>query len=119
MPRIRARACIMSVAAHLGIDLSDYDARIHTFIPDSQEMIAVAAAAVPPDTRTILDLGIGTGALSAACLARARRAVAIGIDEDPDILTLAAERLGRRATLLTGSFLKTALPRCDMAVASF
>ncbi|HXI26952.1 MAG TPA: class I SAM-dependent methyltransferase [Vicinamibacterales bacterium] len=109
----------MSVASHLGIRISEYDARIRTFIPDYEEMIAVAAAAVPRDTRTILDLGVGTGALSAACLARARRAHAIGIDTDAEILTLAARRLGSRGTLVTGSFTSTPLPRCDVAVASF
>jgi SAM-dependent methyltransferase len=109
----------MSVAAHLGIELSEYDARIRTFIPDYEEMLAVGAAAVPADARTILDLGVGTGALSAACLARARRARAIGIDADGDILALAARRLGRRATLIAGSFTATPLPRCDVAVASF
>jgi tRNA (cmo5U34)-methyltransferase len=109
----------MSVAAHLGIRLSEYDARIRTFIPDYEEMIAVAASAVPPDARTILDLGTGTGALSAACLSRARRARAIGIDADAEILTLATRRLGSRATLVPGSFTTTPLPRCDVAVASF
>ena len=53
----------MSVATHLGIDLAEYDARIRSFIPDYEEMLAVAAAAVPAQARTIVDLGIGTGAL--------------------------------------------------------
>src|SRR5262249_31027391 len=105
----------MSVAGHLGIRLSEYDARIRTFIPDYEEMIAVAGTAVPADSRTILDLGIGTGALAAACLARARRAHAIGIDADAEILTLAARRLGSRATLVAGSFTAGPLPRCDVA----
>jgi ubiquinone/menaquinone biosynthesis C-methylase UbiE len=109
----------MSVAAHLGIKLSEYDTRIRTFIPDYEEMIAVAAAAVPADTATILDLGVGTGALAAACLARAKRARAIGIDVDSDILALASRRLGPRGSFLTGSFATTPLPRCDVAVASF
>src|SRR5262249_27356155 len=108
-----------SVSAHLGIRISEYDARIRTFIPDYQEMIDVAARAVPADTRTILDLGTGTGALAAACLARARRARAIGIDEDPEVLAVAARRLGSRASFVTGAFATTELPRCDVAVASF
>src|SRR5207237_6933952 len=99
--------------------LAEYDARIRTFIPDYEEMIAVAASAVPADARTILDLGIGTGALSAACLARARRAQAIGIDADPEILHIAATRLGSRATLIDGSFTTMPLPRNDVTVASF
>jgi len=109
----------MSVSAHLGIKISEYDARIRTFIPDYEEMIGVAAGAVPRDVTTILDLGIGTGALAAACLKQARRARAIGIDEDAEILRAAARRLGSRATFLTGSFITTPLPRCDVAVASF
>src|SRR4026208_979520 len=68
---ILQRLSTMSVASHLGIRLADYDARIRTFIPDYEEMLGVAAAAIPARTRTIVDLGIGTGALSARCLAPA------------------------------------------------
>jgi SAM-dependent methyltransferase len=109
----------MSVARHLGIELADYDARIRTFIPDYEEMLGVAAAAIPVDAATIVDLGIGTGALAARCLAVARDARVFGIDVDPDILALASQRLRGRATLFTGSFLRAALPRCDAAVSSF
>ena len=109
----------MSVAAHLGIRLSDYDARIRTFIPDYEEMLDVAAVAIPAATRTIVDLGIGTGALSARCLAAAPAARVVGIDVDPAIAALAARRLRDRATFAMGSFLRVPLPRCDAAVASF
>jgi len=109
----------MSVASHLGIKLADYDARIRTFIPDYEEMLDVAAAAIPAPTRTILDLGIGTGALSARCLASAPAARVVGIDVDPAIVALAAKRLRDRAAFATGSFLRAPLPRCDAAVASF
>ncbi len=109
----------MGVASHLGIDLGEYDSRIRTFIPHYEEMLDVGAAAVPPRARTIVDLGIGTGALSARCLNTARAARAIGIDMDPEILTLAQRRLGDRARFDTGSFLRTPLPACDAVVASF
>jgi ubiquinone/menaquinone biosynthesis C-methylase UbiE len=109
----------MSVAAHLGIRLAEYDTRIRTFIPDYEAMLEVAAAAVPPAARTIVDLGIGTGALAQACLKRARRARIVGIDADAAVLRLAAERLGRRATLVCGSFLRTPLPAADAIVASY
>jgi tRNA (cmo5U34)-methyltransferase len=109
----------MSVASHLGIDIREYDARIRTFIPDYEEMLEVAAAAVPARTQTLVDLGTGTGALAARCLAAAPRARVVGIDGDPDILKVAARRLRGRATLACGSFLRVPLPPSDVVVASF
>ena len=109
----------MGVASHLGIKLTEYDARIRTFIPDYEEMLNVAARLIPVSTRTIVDLGVGTGALAARCVKSARQAKVVGIDADAEILNLARRRLGSRATLLSGSFLRTPLPRCDALVASF
>jgi trans-aconitate methyltransferase len=109
----------MSVATHLGIDLADYDARIRTFIPDYETMLAAAAAIVRPEARTIVDLGTGTGALAAQCLARAPHARIVGIDEDGEILQAATARLGSRATFVNQSFLRAPLPACDAVVASF
>ena len=109
----------MSVAAHLGIRLTEYDARIRTFIPFYEEMLDVAAAAVPPGARRIVDLGIGTGALAARCLSRASRAFVVGIDTDADILRAAARRLGSRASFVVDNFLHAPLPSCDAVVASF
>jgi trans-aconitate methyltransferase len=109
----------MSVAAHLGIRLSDYDARIRTFIPDYDTMLDVAASVIPGRTRTIVDLGIGTGALAARCLEQAPAASVVRIDADADILALASRRLKDRVTTVAGSFLRTPLPACDAIVASF
>jgi tRNA (cmo5U34)-methyltransferase len=108
----------VSVAAHLGIDLAEYDARIRTFIPNYEEMLDVGASAVPRSARTIVDLGTGTGALSRRCLDRVPRARIVGIDADPDVLTIAAERLGPRAAFIAGSFARTAIPSSDAIVAS-
>ena len=107
----------MGVAAHLGIRLAEYDRRIRTFIPDYEEMLDVAAAAVPARARMLVDLGIGTGALAARCLKIAPRARIVGIDVDPEILTMAAQRFRDRATLAAGTFLRTPLPSCDAVVA--
>jgi tRNA (cmo5U34)-methyltransferase len=109
----------MSVATHLGIDLADYDARIRTFIPDYEAMLAAAAAAIPQRSRTIVDLGTGTGALAAKCGERAPQARIVGIDADREMLVAARERLGSSATLVNESFLRAPLPRCDVVVASF
>jgi ubiquinone/menaquinone biosynthesis C-methylase UbiE len=108
----------MGVAAHLGIKLTEYDARIRTFIPHYEEMLAVAADSIPANARTIVDLGIGTGALAGRCARRARAATIVGIDSDGEILKMARRRLGSRAELLCGSFLRVPLPRCDAVVAS-
>ena len=109
----------MGVATHLGIELNEYDARIRTFIPDYEEMLDIAARLIPVNTRTIVDLGVGTGALALQCVKRARQAKVVGIDADAEILNLARRRLGSRATFSCGSFLRTPLPRCDAVVASF
>ena len=109
----------MSVATHLGIAIREYDARIRTFIPNYEEMLAVGAESVPARARTIVDLGTGTGALAAQCLRHASSARIIGIDADREILSAARRRLGARATFVTDSFLRAALPSCDAVVASF
>jgi tRNA (cmo5U34)-methyltransferase len=108
----------MSVASHLGIELADYDRRIRSFIPDYETMLNVAANAVPPDGRLIVDLGIGTGALAAQCAERAQHAAIVGIDLDAGMMAMAGTRLGQRATLVHGSFLRADLPRCDAVVTS-
>lgn len=110
----------MGVAAHLGIDLAEYDARIRTFIPEYDAMLQAAVDAIPRGTRVIVDLGTGTGALAAGCLTRAPRARIVGIDSDRAILAMAARRLQSRATFTCRSFLRTPLPSpCDAVVASF
>jgi tRNA (cmo5U34)-methyltransferase len=109
----------MSVASHLGIELAEYDHRIRTFIPAYEEMLGAAADAVDAGARTIVELGVGTGALAARCLKRLPKATVVGIDADSGILALAGRRLGRRATLLTGNFVRASLPPADAVVASF
>ena len=61
----------MSVASHLGIAVREYDRRIRTFIPNYAEMLDEAANALDASARTIVDLGVGTGALAARCLRHA------------------------------------------------
>ena len=108
----------MGAAGHLGIDLAEYDTRIRTFIPDYAEMLDAAAALVLPSARHIVDLGTGTGALAARCLAQAPRASLIGIDADAEMTQVAARRLGPRASFRIGDFTRVAVPRCDTIVTS-
>jgi SAM-dependent methyltransferase len=114
----------MSVGSHLHIRLDEYDSRIRTFIPAYEQLLAAAAHALCAlDTRTphIVDLGTGTGALSAACLRVCPGARVTGIDADGDILDMARARLAARnslASFVQNSFLDVALPACDAIVAS-
>jgi len=113
----------MSTAAHLGIDLAEYDERIRTFVANYETMLDTAAAALRTTVRTraplVVDLGIGTGGLSAACLEALPAARIVGIDEDADMLAAARTRLGARLrTAVHDSFERAAIPRCDAAVAS-
>lgn len=109
----------MSVAAHLGINLAEYDARIRTFIPYYEEMLDAAADVLDPKTTIIVDLGTGTGAFAERCLRRAPRARIIGIDADPEILKTAADRLPKTSKFLCGNFAKVSIPGCDAIIASF
>jgi trans-aconitate methyltransferase len=108
----------MGVAAHLGIDLAQYDARIRTFIPHYEEMLDVAASAIHPDSGIVVDLGVGTGALSARCQSFAPTAKFLGIDSDPEMLKAAEKRVSG-AQFICSSFLRCEIPPCDAVVASF
>lgn len=108
----------MSVAAHLGIPLREYDQRIRTFIPNYEAMLDEAARALGSGVGTIVDLGVGTGALSARCRRYVPNARIIGIDADADMLPLARRRLGHEATLEQGNFMRDQLPHGDAYVAS-
>jgi tRNA (cmo5U34)-methyltransferase len=115
----------MAVASHLNIDLAEYDQKIRTFIPYYEEMLDTVAAGLlllESSNPTIVEFGIGTGALASRALARRPDARMIGIDADPDILKAAAARLhplGARLELIHGRFGAGRLPRCHAAVQSF
>ena len=115
----------MSVAAHLAISPAEYDARIRSLIPLYDELITEVARALDHaarPVRTIVDLGIGTGALARACLEQAPAARIRGIDADPAMMAIARARLkgvSGRVTMTTGSFLDAPLPACDAIVASY
>jgi tRNA (cmo5U34)-methyltransferase len=112
-----------SVKRHLDVDAEGYDVQIRRFIPGYDDMLATAvellAALVAPEAR-VLDLGAGTGALSAAVLAGLPNAQVTALDVDVDMLAQARVRMagfGDRVTFREASFLD-ALPEADAVVAS-
>jgi tRNA (cmo5U34)-methyltransferase len=112
-----------SVKRHLQVDADGYDVQIRRLIPHYDEMIStgveVLAALAPADAH-VLDLGGGTGALSAAMLDGLPGVRITLLDVDPDMLAEARRRLVRfadRVSFHEGSFLDP-LPRADAVVAS-
>ena len=115
----------MSASSHLAVSPAGYDRRIRQYLPHYDELLSEAARALGYALRRIhliVDLGVGTAALSRACLEAVPGARVLGIDEDPAMLAVARLRLGRlasRTKLITGSFLSTPIPACDAIVASY
>jgi tRNA (cmo5U34)-methyltransferase len=91
-----------SVKRHLDIDAQGYDVQIRRFIPYYDDMLATGVellAALAPAGGHVLDLGGGTGALSAA------------------VLEGRLSAYGERVAFKQGTFLDP-LPRADAVVAS-
>jgi SAM-dependent methyltransferase len=116
----------MAVAAHLHIDLAEYDRRIRTFAPYYDEMLDVAASVVAAVARrnpVVVELGAGTGALSARCLTARPDARLVALDSDGGMLAAARRRLARplragAVTLVERDFTSGDLPRSDAIAAS-
>jgi trans-aconitate methyltransferase len=79
----------VSLAADLKSD--DTASGVTTDYPDNPN--ADLLSRIPPDARTVLDVGCGTGALGAAYRKVNPRARLFGIERDPDAAALAEERL--------------------------
>ena len=110
-----------SVSNHLRLDIDEYDTTIRRFIPGYEEMLAVAAREVTSvEPGLVLDLGAGTGALSAAILrGSAVRSIEL-LDVDLEMLEQARTRLlpfKWRPRFRERSFLDD-LPSCDAVSAS-
>jgi tRNA (cmo5U34)-methyltransferase len=112
-----------SVKRHLDVDANAYDVAIRRFIPWYDDMLATGVellgALAPPDAR-VLDLGGGTGALSAAVLGSLPEARVTVLDVDGLMLEQARRRLarfGERVEFREASFLEP-LPPADAVMAS-
>jgi trans-aconitate methyltransferase len=112
----------MGVATHLRIELEEYDQKIRTFVPHYETLLDVVAKSLKmldSSAPTVVDLGIGTGAVTQACLAVSPGAHFVGVDADSSILDAARFRLSAHPNIefLQGSFLEVPLPPADAMVA--
>jgi tRNA (cmo5U34)-methyltransferase len=111
------------VAGHLGVAADDYDRTIRAFIPSYERMIETAIHWLEghvPAGGLVVDLGAGTGALSAAILDALPEVRVELVDIDPNMLEVAAVRLSahtRRYERRHARF-EDPLPRCNSVVAS-
>ena len=112
-----------SVKRHLDVDAHGYDVQIRRLIPYYDDMLATGVellGALAPPAGHVVDLGGGTGALSAAVLDGLPGVRVTVLDIDPDMLTEARRRLsgyGERVTFKERSFLDP-LPSANAVVAS-
>jgi tRNA (cmo5U34)-methyltransferase len=112
-----------SVKRHLDVDAHGYEVQIRRLIPYYDDMPATGVellGALAQPSGHVLDLGGGTGALSAAVLDGLPGVRVTVLDVDRDMLNEACRRLsryGERIAFKEGSFLDP-LPSADAVVAS-
>lgn len=108
-----------SVRRHLHIRIASYDATIRAWIPGYEAMLERAALAVASTSpASVLDLGAGTGGLSAAILAHPRVGTVELLDADHEMLAQARHRLKAhegRTRFTLGSFTDPLPPRDAVA----
>lgn len=112
-----------SVKTHLGVSAGDYDQAIRDFVPYYDEFLNTAVALLKkliPEDAQIVDLGGGTGGLTAAIVKGLPNVRVQIVDVDSQMLTQAQERLkaySPRVSFLNASFFDP-LPKADAYVAS-
>lgn len=109
-----------SVEKHLQVSVAGYDADIRRFVPHYDEALGVVADALRGEALDVLDVGTGTGALTAHLARALPKARFTALDVDAAMLDQARQRLNEfanRVSFVKASFLEASGPR-DAVVAS-
>lgn len=89
------------VFAHRG----DFDQGIRTLLPHYDELLTALSRCVPPTAQRILDLGCGTGNLSARIRQRLPQVQITAMDYSPEMLMQAQQKLPpAQTTFITADF---------------
>lgn len=110
----------LGTALFAGVEIEIGDG---VFVPRARaEILIDTAVAARPDSRIIVDLGTGSGALAAALKSRLPRAEVYGVDLDPAALAFAVRNAARYGFRVSEGDWWDALPlevrgRIDLAVA--
>lgn len=78
--------------AHGVMDAEEYDRLIRAVVPAQPLLLATIVDYLPPDPRRILEIGCGTGILTAMVREEYPGAEIIGIDLSPEMLKMAAAK---------------------------
>ena len=72
---------------------ADFDTGIRHLLPRYDEMLDAIALCLPPTTKTVLELGCGTGELSLKILKRCPDAQLVAVDYSPRMIQFAQNKI--------------------------
>lgn len=81
--------------------VESYDSLIRRAVPRYDEMVARLLEYLPPDARSLVELGCGTGNLSLELLAKFPRATLGFVDASPEMIALTRSRIEQAITPTT------------------
>jgi len=97
----------------------DYDRIIRLACPDYEYCLDLIAKNVPDNTKTLLDLGSGTGNLILAALKKFPGLKAWGIELQPSLIDIANQKTGNKdVSFIEGDILKADWPVADITTSS-
>lgn len=91
-----------TASEYFGAMVREYDSLIRRTVPRYDEMLERLVHYLPPDARSVLELGCGTGNLSAALVRHHPRAELVLVDAAPEMVEACRARLADAGDRVTG-----------------